>query len=148
MFVEVKRHGEAISAEQIAEISRLRALGLRAGVFRFNRAPRGSRQRLREARKKYFPNREERHLSQATGYPWEDVEVPVEARSFLILISAHGPAAVQHVLARVACCSGRCSGSHLDSPRYARSDPVRIRRNSDDVSALSDSYAGVTSHKT
>lgn len=74
VFVEVKRHGEPISDEQVAEITRLRALGLRAGVFRFNREPLGSRQKLREARRRYFPNREERHLSQATGYPWEDVE--------------------------------------------------------------------------
>lgn len=35
VFVEVKRHGEAISEAQVAEITRLRALGLRAGVFRF-----------------------------------------------------------------------------------------------------------------
>lgn len=74
VFVEVKRHGEALSAEQVAEISRLRALGLRAGVFCFDREPTGSRTKLRETRRKYFPNREERHLSQATGYPWEDVE--------------------------------------------------------------------------
>jgi hypothetical protein len=74
VFVEVKRHGEAVSEEQIAEIKRLRALGLRAGIFRFDCEPTASRKELREDRKRYFPNREERHLEQATGYLWEDVE--------------------------------------------------------------------------
>ena len=97
VFVEVKRHGEAISAEQIAEITRLRALGLRAGVFRFNREPRGSRQRLREARKKYFPNREERHLSQATGYPWEDVEACRGRKPAESMFGADGPPPVSAV---------------------------------------------------
>lgn len=41
VFVEVKRHGEAVSEEQVAEITRLRALDLRAGVFRFDREPKG-----------------------------------------------------------------------------------------------------------
>ncbi len=62
VFVEVKRHGEAILEEQLAEITRLRARGLHAGVFRFNREPRGPRERLRKARSRLFPNREERHL--------------------------------------------------------------------------------------
>lgn len=49
VFVEVKRHGEDMSEEQVVEITRLRALGLRAGVFRFDREPRASPRTERSA---------------------------------------------------------------------------------------------------
>lgn len=74
-LVDVLQHGEGLWSERVDDLRRLRAAGVRAGVWRFGKAPKGSPAKLRAARRRYMPNRQERRARQIRGFfPWGDVE--------------------------------------------------------------------------
>ncbi len=74
-LVDVLRHDGGLWSERVDDFRRLRAAGVRAGVWRFSKAPKGSPATLRAARRRYMPNRQERRARQIRGFfPWADVE--------------------------------------------------------------------------
>ena len=74
-LVDVLQHDDGLWSERVEDLRRLRAAGVRAGVWRFSKAPKGSPAKLRAARRRYVPNRQERRARQIRGFfPWGDVE--------------------------------------------------------------------------
>lgn len=74
-LVHVLQHDGGLWSHVVDDLRRLRAAGVRAGVWRFAKAPKGSPARLRAARRRYMPNRQERRARQIRGFfPWGDVE--------------------------------------------------------------------------
>lgn len=74
-FVNVLQHDEGLWSEVVDDLRRLRAAGVRAGVWRFGKAPKGSPASLRAARRRLMPTRQERRVRQIRGvFPWGDVE--------------------------------------------------------------------------